>query len=108
MKAQFSGRGAAASLLLLSPLALAAPNGLTLEERMAQLESRVVAAESRAAKAEAEVIRLRQEEQAKPAKPGKTATTATTASNAATSAGSAATATDQLSLDERVARIEAQ
>lgn len=100
MKAQFHGRGAAASLLLFSPLVLAAPKGLTLEERLAQLESRVVAAESRAAKAEAEVAQLRQDEQAKAAKPAKAAATGTVANTAPKG--------DQLSLDERMARIEAR
>lgn len=106
MKTQRYGRGAAASLLLCSPLVLAAPKGLTLEERMAQLESRVVAAESRAAKAEAEVAQLRQDEQAKAAKPAAKTGTATDAQT--TAAASPATTPGQLSVDERLARIEAQ
>ncbi|KTS76887.1 porin [Pseudomonas oryzihabitans] len=109
MKAQCYGRGAAASLLLFSPLVLAAPKGLTLEERLAQLESRVVAAESRAAKAEAEVAQLRQDEQAKAAKSAKpTATAGTTAAGTPVPAANTAPKGEQLSLDERMARIEAR
>ena len=108
MKAQCYGRGAAASLLLLSPLVLAAPGGLTLEQRMAQLESRVVAAERRAANAEAEVKRLRQEEQTGSTTAFKAATTDPAAATRPAAAGTVVTNAGQLSLDERVARIEAQ
>lgn len=108
MKAQCYGRGAAASLLLLSPLVLAAPGGLTLEQRMAQLESRVVAAERRAANAEAEVKRLRQEGQTGSTTAFKAATTDPAAATRPAAAGTVVTNAGQLSLDERVARIEAQ
>ncbi len=108
MKAQCYGRGAAASLLLLSPLVLAAPGGLTLEQRMAQLESRVVAAERRAANAEAEVKRLRQEGQTGSTTAFKAATTDPAAATRPAAAVTVVTNAGQLSLDERVARIEAQ
>ncbi len=108
MKAQCYGRGAAASLLLLSPLVLAAPGGLTLEQRMAQLESRVVAAERRAANAEAEVKRLRQEGQTGSTTAFKAATTDPAVATRPAAAGTVVTNAGQLSLDERVARIEAQ
>ncbi|AYN94674.1 carbohydrate porin [Pseudomonas sp. LTJR-52] len=87
MKDRVHCLGAGLSLVVFSSPLLAA-TGLTIEERLAQLEVRVANAEARASRAEAEVRRLRQTE--------KTATTVATAEGL------------QRSLDQRVAQIEAR